>query len=261
VSRYWRIYRTFFTSSLTRELEFRANFFAKIGQNAVWITFFVLILLVVFSRTATVAGWNRGDAFVLAATCFVMNALAGAFTMSLMEIPQQVRQGTLDFVLTKPVNSQFWVSLRRFSFDHIGSFLAGAAMVGVGVVQAGAHPSVFQWMGYSILVLASLLIYYSFNLFLMTLGIWWVRVENLWVLGESVMQVARFPVDIFGRPIARFLTVIVPLAFFATIPAQQLVRGLDWGMVALGVLWAVLAMVLGAFFWRFALRSYASASS
>ena len=77
--RYWNVYKTFFTSSLVRELEFRANFFAKIFQNLVWIFFFVMILLVVYGNTDSIAGWDRGDAFVLAATCFLMNALVMAF--------------------------------------------------------------------------------------------------------------------------------------------------------------------------------------
>lgn len=261
MGRYWRIYRTFFTTSLVREMEFRANFFAKIVQNALWVTFFLLILLVVYSRTKEVAGWNRGEAFVLAATCFLMNAMSMALTMSLMEIPQQVRQGTLDFVLTKPVNSQFWVSARKFNFDQMGTFLAGIAMVIVGVSQSGATPNLAQWGGYIVLLFASLVIFYAFNLCLMTLGIWWVRVDNLWVMGETMLQVARFPVDIFGVQIARVLTFIVPLAFLATVPARQLVHEFNPQMVALGVGWAIGALAFSAFFWKFALRSYASASS
>lgn len=261
MGRYWRIYRTFFTSSFARELEFRANFFAKILHNATWVVFFVLILLVVFSQTKEVAGWNQGEAFVLAATCFVMNAMSTATTMSLMEIPQQVRQGTLDFILTKPINSQFWVSFRRFNFDQFGNFAAGVTMVGLGVVQAGLSPSLLQWTGYVVLVFASLALFYAFNMCLMTVGIWWVRVDNLWVLGESVMQVARFPIDIFGTPIARFLTFIVPLAFLATVPSQQLVVGFDGAMVAMGIGWAIAALVGCSLFWKFALGSYSSASS
>src|SRR3954465_11004779 len=97
VSRYWRIYRSFFVSSFARELEFRANFFAKILQNIMWIFFFLMILLVIYRNTNTVAGWTRGQAFVLAATVFMMNSVVSALFMSLQEIPEHVRKGTLDF--------------------------------------------------------------------------------------------------------------------------------------------------------------------
>lgn len=261
MGRYLRIYRTFFTSSLARELEFRANFFAKVLQNLVWIVFFLLIILVVYRNADSVAGWSRGEAFVLAATCFLMNAIVGAFFMSLQEIPEQVRRGTLDFVITKPIDSQFWVSTRRFNFDQVGTLVAGVAMVTVGVLQAGLHPSALQWMSYLLLLAASTAMFYAFNLALMTLGIWLVRVDNLWVLGETVMQVARFPVDIYGLGVQRVLTYFLPLAFIATIPARQLAKAFDLQMLGLGVLWAGIAVAGSRLFWNYALRHYSSASS
>jgi ABC-2 type transport system permease protein len=261
VERYWKIYKTFFSSSFRRELEFRVNFFAKVIQNIMWIFFFLMILLVVYGNTDSVAGWSRGESFVLAATIFLMSAFSSALFFSLQEIPQQVRMGTLDFVVTKPLDSQFWVSVRKFNFDQIGTLIAGLVMVGIGVTQAGVSPSLTQWLAYSVLVFASLVLYYSFNLALMTTAIWLVRVDNLWVLGESATQVARFPLDIYGASLQRFLTFVVPLGFLATVPARMLVLAVDWPMTLVGVLWAAAAFLLSRRFWRYAMRHYSSASS
>lgn len=259
--RYWQIYRTFFVSSFARELEFRANFFAKVAQNILWIFFFLLVLLVIYRNTNSVAGWSRGDAFILAATCFLMNAVAQALFFSLMEIPQQVRLGTLDFVITKPIDTQFWVSTRRFNFDQIGTLCAGFVLVVIGVTSSGVHPGLAQYAAYAVLTACSLAIFYSFQLFLMTTGIWLVRVDNLWVLGESVMQVSRYPLDIYSSGIQRFFTYMLPLAFISTIPASQLVRGFNPQMLGLGVVWAAAALALSRAFWRYAMRHYTSASS
>jgi len=261
VQRYWKIYRTFFVSSFARELEFRANFIAKVGQNVIWLGFFILILLVVYGKTDSVAGWSRGDAFVLAATCFFMNAVFQAFFMSLNEIPEQVRKGTLDFVLTKPIDTQFWVSTRKFNFDQIGTLFAGLVMIGVGVVTAHIHAGALQWMSYAILIFASTVIFYSFNLILMTTGIWLVRVDNLWVLGDTVMQVARYPLDIYSSGLRAMLTFVLPLGFLATIPARQLKDGFDPAMLALGLGWTFAFFLISRWFWGFALRHYGSASS
>lgn len=259
--RYWQIYRTFFTSSFARELEFRANFFAKILQNAIWIFFFLMILLVVYGNTKSVAGWSRGDAFILAATVFLMGAVFSAFFFSLNEIPQHVRQGTLDFIITKPVDTQFWISIRKFEFGQIGTFIAGIVMIVVGVLTAHLHPSLAQWSAYFCLVAASLMIFYSLNLILMTTGIWLVRVDNLWVLGETLTQIARYPTDIYGAGLKQIFVYFVPLAFIATIPASQLKSGFDGRMLILGFVWALAFVALARWFWRFALTKYTSASS
>lgn len=261
MGRYWRVYRTFFVSSLVRELGFRANFIAKVFQNAMWIGFFVLILLVIYSNTDSVAGWSRSESFVLVATVFLMSAFSQAFFFSLNDIPQQVRQGTLDFVVTKPIDSQFWISSRRFNFDQVGTLLCGVVLVAFGTIGAQAHPDVWQWLAYILLVLASVAIYYAFNLAMMTTGIWLVRVDNLWVLSESVIHISRFPIDIYGPALQRMFIYAVPLAFLSTIPSRQLVHAFDGKMLALGLLWAAVGLLLTRLFWRFALRHYTSASS
>lgn len=259
--RYWQTYKVFFVSSFARELEFRANFFAKILQNIMWSAFFLMILLVIYRNTNSVAGWNQGDAFILASTCFFLSALSNAFFFSLMDIPQQVRLGTLDFVITKPIDTQFWVSSRRFNFDQIGTIVAGIVMILIGVSNSGLHPSGIQWISYLCLLFAALGIFYSFLISLMTLGIWLVRVDNLWVLGDTVMQISRFPLDIYQVGLQRFFTFFLPLAFISTIPARQLVQGLNPPMLALGLVWAVLSLTASRLFWRFAMRHYTSASS
>ena len=251
----------FLTSSLVRELEFRANFIAKILQNMVWVAWFLLVLLVVYRNTDQVAGWGRGEGFILGSTTFLISALFGLFFRSMMEIPEMVRRGTLDFVLTKPVDSQFWASTRRFNFDQIGSLIAGGAMLVYGLSQFGQPVSLQQWGGYLALLFCAIAIFYGMNLLFMSLSVWFVRVDNLWVLSETALDVSRYPIDIFGAAVQRTLTFYVPMAFLATMPARQIVLGFDGAMVALGVSWALLAIVASRIFWQVALRSYHSASS
>ena len=126
---------------------------------------------------------------------------------------------------------------------------------------AGLHPTLLQFFAYIVLMGCSLAIFYAFELFLMTTGIWLVRVDNLWVLGESVLQVSRYPLDIYGNGVQRFFTYMLPLAFIGTIPARQLKDGFDGNMLALGVIWASCALILSRMFWRYAMRHYTSASS
>ena len=261
MKRYLRVYRSFVLSSFSRELEFRANFLAKCAQNFLWMGFAVLILLVVFANTKSVAGWDRSDSTVLLGAVTLMNALAGALFFSLTEIPAQVRMGTLDYVVTRPIDTQFWVSMRRFSFDQIGTFVAGFSLLTFGLSTGTYHPGAMGWMGFLFSLVASTAIFYAFNLALMTTGIWLVKVDNLWVLSESVSSVARYPIDIYGPNLKWFFTYFLPLALLATIPATQLVKGFNAGYLITMLAWAVGAVILARIFWRFALRHYGSASS
>jgi ABC-2 type transport system permease protein len=258
MARYWRVYRAFVRSALIRELEFKANFFAKIGQNVVWIGFFVLLISVFFGKSNQLAGWNRGEALVLGATVFIMNSLTTALFPALNEISEMVRTGTLDFVITRPIDSQFWVSMRKFNFDQIGTLLAGLAMLAIGI---GRWPTLVSLSAYVLSVGISLALFYALSLVLMTTSVWFIRLDNLFVLTESVSNVARFPLGIYPTGLQRFLTYGIPFAFLGTIPTGQLMRHVDLILLGWGVGWAVVALVASRYFWQFALARYGSASS
>ena len=206
------------------------------------------------------AGWSKGASVVLSATVFFLGSLSTGLFFSLMEIPEQVRRGTLDFVLTRPVDSQFWVSLRRLAPEQTGVAVVGFSMVLVGLRLDGITPGAAQWAVWALQVACSLAIFYSFNLVLMTTGVWFVRVDNLFILSETTQQVARYPMDIYGPSLARFLTFALPLGLLGTVPARTLVRGVDPVSLLAAALWATVALLLSRLFWRYATRHYGSAS-
>ncbi len=259
--RYAKIYRQFFLSSLARELEFRVNFLAKILRNLTWAVFFSLIVLVIFQRTKTVAGWTLNEMLVLTATSFLTYSIHAVFATSLSELPQQIRLGTLDFVVTKPVDSQFWVSSRRFSFDRVADiFVQGSVIAWFGSKITPA-PDALQWAGFVWLLLCGVAIFYGITLLLMTLSIYFVRVDNLWVLGEMVFDVSRYPLEIFPRLTQRIMLFGLPLGAVAYVPTMILRTGWSPQLLAIGTSWAVFMLVATRLFWRRALRDYSSASS
>jgi len=216
--RYWRIYKTFAKSSFQRELEFRANFFAKVLQNIVWSFFFIIVLLVIYSKTDAVGGWNRGEAMLLAGSIFVLDAVIRGFFWSVTEIPSNVRMGTLDFVVTKPVDSQFWVSTRKFDFGLLGALITGFVVVGVGAAMAGVHPKPQDIVAYLILLGAANAIFYGLNFAMMTLGIYFVRVDNLWVLKDTRRGVTQFQMEIKRLRVQKLFKLGWQFAFLATFP-------------------------------------------
>jgi ABC-2 type transport system permease protein len=259
---YWRLYKAFVRTSFVREMEFRANFWAKMLYNALWLGFFLATLKIIYRHTDSIAGWSESEALMLAATLYFIDALISTlFYFGLSELPTLVRQGTLDFVLFKPVDSQFWLSLRRINLDQLGSLVV-AVLLGIYALSRLEYtPSLLNVALYFGMVLTGVLIFYSFHFMMMTLSIWLVRVENLWVLSEVFAQIGRFPTDVFDRVLRRVFTYVLPVAFLATIPTQALLGKASAGFLWFAAAWAIGFFVMGRVFWKFALRSYTSASS
>ena len=259
MTRYFGIWGALVRAALQAETQFRANFVAKLLRNAGWLVFVLAATLVIFGNAGTVGGWDRGESLVLVATLFLVSAINNMFFHSTSEIPQHVRTGTLDFFLSKPVDSQFWVSVRRFNVGELGSLLAALILLAYGL--RGHSPSALDWAGFAAGIACGVALFYSMNLALMTLGIWLVRVDNLWILSETVSSVARYPLDMYGSAVRRLLVTWVPLGLLAFSPASILLRGWDGQAVLVSLAWALAALVGVRLFWRRATRSYSSASS
>jgi ABC-2 type transport system permease protein len=259
---YARMFGMFMRTCAVKEMEFRGSFWMGIVANIIWVSAYVVLMEVIYANTTSVGGWNKGEAVMLLGTFVMVNGLVTMFFgRNLTELPNQVRLGTFDFTLVKPVNSQFFVSMRFLNFSELGTVAAAVAMVVYGSRMSGQTITPGAVAAYLGMVLCGLAIYYSIYMILMSTTFWFIRVENLWTLGETVFQVTRFPMNIFGQAAEMAFTFLFPLIFIAHVPAQALLSVAPPAMFAIGITMAVLLVFAGARFWNYATRFYASASS
>jgi ABC-2 type transport system permease protein len=89
-----------------------------------WLAYYIFSIEIIFYYTDSIAGWERGEVLLLVATLFFIDGLRYFFFYhNLKNLPSDVTEGNLDLILTKPVDSQFWFSLRRLNFEEITLFL------------------------------------------------------------------------------------------------------------------------------------------
>jgi ABC-2 type transport system permease protein len=102
-------------------------------------------------------------------------------------------------------------------------------------------------------------------LMLTSLSVWMVRNQSLMEMWWLFSSLARYPKEIFAGPwaaqLGNFFTYFVPILVVVNVPANAMVRYLDWDMVALTVAATALVLWVSRRFFHYALRSYRSASS
>jgi ABC-2 type transport system permease protein len=265
--RYLRLYRSFGANCVARAMEFRAQFVIGIGVYLVWSAVSLLFIGAVFGQVEAVRGWSRSEMWVLYGSAVLLeSACWGLLGINMQRFSQSVQDGTLDLALSRPVPVQFMVSTRYIDLNAILNMLPGAALIFVGLRGAGISPSPAQWLGWAGLMGCGFAIAYALWFASVTIGIWAVKLEAIAVLFDPMMQMARFPVDMYPRAWAAWLTWALPIAFLTTLPTQALL-GRD-GNASNGASKYLLAPLLAAAllvaanrFFHFALRSYSSASS
>jgi ABC-2 type transport system permease protein len=172
-----------------------------------------------------------------------------------------VRVGTLDFVLTKPVNSQFLASFRYSQLFSAVDIIAGVIIIVVALGRMGYSPDPATALMFALMFLMALLIVYSIWIIMATTSFWFVKVGNLTELFNSVWDTGRFPVTTFQGVLRILLTLVVPIAFITTFPAQAVLGQLDEATLLAAVVMGILMFGFSAWFWRYAISRYSSASS
>ncbi len=263
--RHLRLYRAFVRNCLRQAVEFRANFWANVFTNLGWILALVVFLKLIFHNTRSVAGWSEPEMFLLVGTYSLVRAISDTlFANNLSDLPNQIRLGTMDFSLLRPVDSQFLVSLRFVALDNLGQLIGAGCLLAYGLIRHGAAITPAGVAAYLVLIVCAVILFYAMSLMAMTLSFWLVRVENLYVALETAASMARTPVDVFrafGRGAQFFLTYVIPLAFLAAIPVKSLFGRAALTQTAAGISLSVILFIAARLFWKFAVRAYSSASS
>ncbi len=258
--RYATVLRAFWAANLAEELQYRANFLASLANTVFWLLAALLTAGIFFSQTSHLGGWSFWE---VAALLGVFNTMAGVVEAFLRpnigRLVQLVRRGSLDFVLTKPVDPQFHVSFRRLVVWHVTDLVFGLGLTAYALYRLGQVPSPGAVLAFGLALGAGVAIVYSLWLALMTLAFWFVAVENLAVLFDALFESARFPVSAYPGPLRFFLVYLLPMAWITTIPPSILMGKVGAGTALVAAAVALALLGLTRVLWRTALSQYTSA--
>ncbi|NJR63250.1 MAG: ABC transporter permease [Cyanobacteria bacterium CRU_2_1] len=258
--RYWRVLQLFWGTAIAAELEYRINFVVATITSLFGLIGSLFALSLFYQDGYTFEGWSWEEALIVLGIFTVLQGFASTFLApNLNQIVRQVQLGTLDFVLLKPISSQFWLSTRTVSPWGLPDLIFGFILMGYAGSQLSV--SIDAYLISTIPLLFGLLILYSLWFMLGATSIWFVKIYNVTEVLRGLLEAGRFPMAAYPVAYRFFFTFIIPVAFLTTIPAEALLNRVEmmWIMGAGGL--AIVLLLISRAFWRFALRFYTSASS
>ena len=251
-------------NSLIREMSFKANFILWMLVEVLWFCGQIVFFSIIFGSVDQIGDWSKWEVVLLVGTHQIIAQLFQAFFfMNLSNIPELVRTGKLDSLLSLPIDSQFAVSTKQFGLDSVINALLGGVVVIVSLANLNIVPSVPSVFLYLVALVFGIAIHYAIMLTLAAVSFWIVRAQGLVYGYFNFLQIARYPDAIFPRMFRFIFGWIVPVIIIANIPARLLIKPLEqpgWLMFHLTIA-ASAALLMSRLFWRFALRRYSSASS
>ena len=267
--RYSRVLWMFFRNSLVREMTFRGNFLITVVTRAFWFAAQLTLFEIIYRQVSHINDWSREEYFAFMATGMLINAFVETFFMpNCANFSEMIRTGNLDFVLLKPIDTQFLISFEKVNLAMLNQvFLAGALLV-YSLYRIGRPILLTHALMYVLLLGVGVVFFYSMMLVLASSSVWFGRNQGLYDFWFYLTVFARYPRSIYaGSPTGDVLnfgfTYVLPILLVVTIPARVLLtKALEpsWLMLVLAAtaLWGLLA---SRFVFQWSLKRYRSASS
>jgi ABC-2 type transport system permease protein len=251
---------------LRSQLANRASFAFDVITTTLVNSVYFLTLAAVLQRFESIGGWTLGEvAFLygLVELSFgTMDMLFSGFDPDFFS--QEIRRGTFDLLLLRPVALPVQVFASAFVLRRLGRMAQGAAVLALSLALVDVTWTPVK-VAYLAVVYASLVAFFG-GLFVIgaTLCFWTVQsIEAINIFTYGGSEMLSYPMHIYGDWLRRFFTYVVPGALVTYYPALYFLGKPD----PLGlpgwlryVAPAAGAAVLGAGFgfWRIGVRHYTS---
>jgi ABC-2 type transport system permease protein len=262
MGRYLKTLRRFWGTALASQTEYQANLWFDLLAMGGNLAGSLFVMGLFFQGGQSLGGWTWPEALVVLGVYTLLDGVSSTLLRpNLSRIVSQVQEGTLDFVLLKPIDSQFWLSTRTFALGGLPEIVAGLGLIGWAARAAGARPSVVVVGAAALLLGASLTILYSLWFVLATTSIWFVKTWNATEVLRATLTAGRYPITAYPQTLRVLFTVVIPVAFLTTVPAEAILGRPSWPWLLAGVGMAAACFGLSRSFWQLALRFHTSASS
>ena len=262
LKKYTKIYLLFLFTSLASELEYKENLIIDFITAILSLIGSIFLLTIFFQNTNDIGGWKFEQALIIQGIYTILNGITNTwFNPNLTEIVKHIREGTLDFVLLKPIDSQFVISFKKIAPSGILEIILGFVLL-IYCLSLNQINVNLEFIFLSIITLfCSIAILYSLWFLISTTTIWFVKTWNATEVLRSFLYIGRFPLNSFSFSLRIFFSIFVPIAFITSIPSEVFLGLAQFWEILLEIVVSGIFLIFSRRFWLFALRYYTSASS
>ena len=194
--KYLNLIQIFWRTAISAELEYRLNFVFAALSSFGGLAGSLFSLFLFYRKGYNFQGWRWEEALIVVGVFTLLEGFASTFLASnLSRIVKHIQDGTLDFVLLKPINSQFWLSFHSFSLWGVPDMLFGLAIV----IYAGnlLGVGVAAYLLATIPLVFGMVIMYSLWFMLGATSIWFTKIYNLTEVLKGLLAAGRFPIGAY----------------------------------------------------------------
>ena len=262
VLRYLSLWLSFFNNSLTRDMEFKANFIGGLIVDIIFYSIQFFFFSIIYSYVDALGVFTREDVMIF----LVITFLADTFYMfffsgNLFNLNRWMVRGDLDYFLLKPVESQFMVSFRYVKSYALISVVILVTMLTTLILNYSQPIGILNVVSFIISFLMGTVLWYGVDFIISSSCFWFKNFSVSGWLSHEIIKFSTRPDSIYTGILRKMLFSIVPMIFIASIPTRTLLYGPNIQYLSGQFLMAMIFLYLTRIIWKRGLLRYESASS
>lgn len=217
----------------------------------------IVFLYIIFGSVPSLKGFSR-DELILIYGLFVFNkGIAGFFTESLYEIESQIKAGTFDGILVRPVSPIIQILGLTLDFGQFVNVIIGLFIIIIKLPLVKGSVTIIDILTIALFVLMSVLVVFAIRLICMSVAFWTLTSFPIAIAVDNVSDFAKYPTTIYNSGIRIILDYIIPFAVIAYFPAMVLLNG-DLRILFISILVTVVLLFASSIVWKAGIKSYKS---
>jgi ABC-2 type transport system permease protein len=257
-----KLIQAFLKVNIQQALAYRTDTILNLVMNFLWLGWELVSLQIIFTNTSDLSGWGMGELIALLGIWRLANTLMSALVWPNTErFNQAVRDGTFDYVLMQPVNSQFLVTFSRIVVWRAWEILLAAVLVIVGISISDSIIGAGNVINFLALAASGMAVLYSLWIVMIAFTFWFIKFDNNVTILQALMDSGRYPATIYPAWLRFIVTFVIPIAVATTVPLQGLRGDLSGWQIVMFLGIGAASVFISSRIWRAGVRKYSSASS
>ena len=215
-----------------------------------------------FQRFDSIKGYTYSEVLLCFSIVLLQFSLAEMFVRGFDMFAGIVRQGEFDRILLRPRNEILQVLGSRFEITRIGRMIQALIIFVYGITSSHIEWTftrgltvIFMLLGGCTVFSGMFMVYAAFCFFTLE------GLEFMNVFTDGGREYGKYPIDVYGKRMMQFATIIIPYTLVQYYPLQYLLgRTESVGYIVLPLV-AIFFLIPCWLFWRFGVRRYKSSGS
>lgn len=262
MTRYLTLAWHYIRLAIMHEVQYRINFFLQIIEALIALGTAFVVLALVYAHTDQLGGWRHDELQALLGVFTIMVAVVRmSIQPNIERLIGDIQQGSFDFVLVKPIDAQWQVSIRELRIWQSVDILAGAGVLIGALWHMNTRIGWGEVLLFGFTLVNGMLLIYAIWMLIGCIAFWVIRIDNIFELFDNIVSAGRLPVNVYPTWVRIVLTYMVPVAFAVTVPAEAITARIDASTVLIQSV-VMLAFIGGLrLLWHRALVRYSGASA